>query len=74
VIYLFQLNDDNSGSPRILENIIYSFQKSNLPVHLFVSNNSYGNLAKLDIPVTYYWYKKSNYKCFKLIFFLISQI
>ena len=68
------LLNDFSGSPKVLSQVIYSFNESNYELDLYIGNASEGFLSNTAANTFTYVYNRSNNKFFTLLSLLSSQI
>lgn len=71
MIVFCHLLNDNSGSPTILSETIRALKARGL---LLVGSQGRGVLEDASLPVRRYWYRRSNFRIFTLLSFLLSQI
>lgn len=74
-LFAFHLLNDNSGSPKILRQVLPIWDKNGYEVHLYTSYNQIGFLT--DIPnVNYHrgWYIFSSNPILRLFFYTCSQL
>jgi len=70
-----QLNDDFSGSTRVLRNVIDVALANGLPCHIYVSGSApEGHLSDLAHITTRYWYRKSSNKYLRYLFLVCGQL
>lgn len=76
-IIFVHLNDDFSGSPKVLSQVIDTLDRSKFFDRIFVyagSNSSDGFLSKFLNKNTMYFYRRSKYKILTLFYLIISQL
>lgn len=76
MIVFVHLNNDFSGSPKVLRDVINVANELNIPNKLYISNSSdYGFLSNTAKKVSHYWYKRIGKNRFLTFLLLcISQI
>lgn len=72
IVFCHLLNDA-SGSPRVLRGVIKALNSENRRAKLFVGSAGRGVLENCNIPVSRYWYCRSDKKIITMFTFLLSQ-
>ncbi|MBK8817501.1 MAG: glycosyltransferase family 4 protein [Methylococcaceae bacterium] len=74
-IVFCHLYNDESGSPRVLRQVIKAAVEGKANVgKLFIGSDGRGVLESCGIPISRYWYYRSGFKVATLFTFLISQV
>jgi L-malate glycosyltransferase len=75
MIFFAQLNNDYSGSTRILRNSVDVALSQGLDCRIYVSTSyDTGLLSPYAARITRYWYRKSANKALRYLFLIISQL
>ena len=73
IVFVHLLNDF-SGSPKVLTNTINAIASPGKNMKLYVGSSGEGFLSTCDIPVSHYWYYRSEYKLLTFISYFTSQV
>lgn len=73
IVFVHLLND-RSGSPKVLASAIEALASRGTPCRLFVGSEGEGWLDKSTVPATKYPYRRSRYRIFTLLAYVLSQI
>lgn len=73
VIVFCHLLNDNSGSPRVLQQTIRALHADGNNL-LFIGSQGQGVLSNSDLEIRRYWYRRSKFRIITLFTFVISQL
>jgi glycosyltransferase involved in cell wall biosynthesis len=67
------LLNDNSGSPKILKETIGALDSQEFSLKIYLGSSGDGILSRCEIPITRYWYYRSEYRILTLFTYFFSQ-